>query len=239
MTAGHLTLALVAGLLTTLSPCVLPVLPFVTASSIAKNKFGPLVMACGLLITFVLVTLAVSRTGEVLGVAPSSIRRISGAFLAMGGVLFLSARLSEGLASSLSQITGKAATLSQRSFGTPLVTEFIAGILLGIVWTPCSGPSLGVALGLATQAEGVGPATLILSFFGVGAVLPLILFAYGARNILGRLRDYAGVIGGFKKIFGVLMVLFGLLILLDWDRNAERLLTSSLPDFWVEFITKF
>lgn len=239
MTTGHLSLAFVAGILTTLSPCVLPVLPFVTASSVAKNKFGPIAMACGLLITFVLVTLAVSRTGEFLGVDPRSIRRISGAFLAMGGVLFLSARLSEGLASSLSQITGRAATLSQQKFGGPLVTEFIAGILLGIVWTPCSGPSLGVALGLATQAEGVRPATVILTFFGVGAVLPLILFAYGARKVLGKLRDHAGVIGSFKKLFGILMVLFGLLILLDWDRIAERLLTSSLPDFWVEFITKF
>jgi len=239
MNAANLPLAFVAGLLTTLSPCVLPVLPFVTASSFAKNRLGPLALASGLLVTFVLVTLAVSRTGEILGIDPNIIRRTSGAFLAIGGVLFLSAALSERLASSLSGLTGKAASLSQKSFGGPLASEFVVGLLLGVVWTPCSGPSLGVALGLATQAGSLGPAFLVLTFFGIGAVIPLMLFAYGARTLAGKAREHAGIIGGFKKAFGALMILFGALILLDLDRYVERFFTRILPDFWVEFITRF
>ncbi len=239
MTPTTLALAFLAGLLTTLSPCVLPVLPFVTASSLAKNRLGPLALALGLLVTFVLVTLAISSSGELLGVNPAIIRRISGGILAAGGLLFLSARLTERLATSLSGLTGRAASLSQRSFGGPVLTEFMVGILLGVVWTPCSGPSLGVALGLASQAGSVGVAALVLSVFGMGAVIPLILFAYGARNLLGKVRGHAGLIGGFKKGFGFLMFVFGILIAFDWDRYVERFLTTNLPDFWVEFITKF
>lgn len=239
MSSASPPLAFLAGMLTTLSPCVLPVLPFVTAFSLAKNKLGPLALAMGLLVTFVLVTLVISSSGELLGVNPVIIRRISGGLLAAGGLLFLSARLTERLASSLSGLTGRAASLSQRSFGGPVLTEFVVGMLLGVVWTPCSGPSLGVALGLASQAGSIGAASVVLSVFGMGAVIPLILFAYGARNILGKVRKHAGLIGGFKKLFGILMFVFGILIAFDWDRYVERFLTTNLPDFWVEFITRF
>lgn len=239
MSGAQLPLAFVAGLLTTLSPCVLPVLPFVTASSLAKNRLGPAALAFGLLITFVLVTLVVSTSGELLGFDPRIIRRISGVFLTAGGVLFVSSALTERFASALSGLTGHAAALSQRSFGGPLLTEFVVGILLGIVWTPCSGPSLGVALGLTSQAGGVGPAFVVLSVFGIGAVIPLVLVAYGARHFLQAARARTELIGRIKKVFGFLMILIGLLIVFDWDRHVESFLTKNLPDFWVEFVTRF
>ncbi len=239
MSVASLLLALVAGLLTTLSPCVLPVLPFVTASSFAKNRWGPLALSAGLLVAFVGVTLLVSRTGDLLGIDPNYIRRVSGVLLAAGGVLFVSARLSERFTVWLSGLTGGAASLAPKQIGGPIASEFIGGLLLGVVWTPCSGPSLGVALGLASQAGGTGPAFVVLSVFGLGAVIPLILVAYGARRFLKGARARAGLISGIKKIFGASMILVGLLIVLDWDRHLEGFLTSRLPDFWVEFVTKF
>jgi cytochrome c-type biogenesis protein len=81
--------AFLAGLLTTLSPCVLPVLPFVTASSMSRNKLGPAFLGLGLLISFVGVSLVVSTTGQVFGLDPSVIRKTSGLLLMVSGFLFL------------------------------------------------------------------------------------------------------------------------------------------------------
>lgn len=234
-----LPLAFIAGLLTTLSPCVLPVLPFVAGSSLSKNRAGPLALAAGLLAAFVGVTLLVSASGFVFGLDPELLRRAAGFFLALSGVLFLSQTLSDRFGALLSRLTSKADPGSARTGGGSLYAQFTAGLLLGIVWTPCSGPSLGAALGLAAQAGTAGRAAFTLFIFGLGAVLPLLLFSYGARGFIGRFREHAAAISRIKKTFGAAMLVFGLLIAFNSDRLLEAWFTRALPAGWVEFITRF
>lgn len=234
-----LVFSFIAGLLTTLSPCVLPVLPFVTASSLKKNKWGPLTLAFGLLISFVGVSLILSTSGLIFGVNPSLIRQISGFFLMLSGLLFLSQRLSDWLSSRLSFISGKASNLSQNSSQHSLFAEFFNGLLLGVVWTPCSGPSLGAALGLAAQEGNARGAGLILLIFGLGAVIPLLVFAYGARHLVGKIKTHTHAIQNTKKVFGGLVIIFGFLIIFELDRKIESSLISVMPEAWLNFITKF
>jgi cytochrome c-type biogenesis protein len=212
-----LAFSFIAGLLTTLSPCVLPVLPFVTASSLNKNKFGPLALAFGLLISFVGVSLLISTSGLIFGVNPSLVRQISGVFLMLSGFLFLSQRLSDWLSAKLSFISGKASHLGQNNSQHSLLTEFLNGLLLGVVWTPCSGPSLGAALGLAAQDGNASGAGVILLIFGLGAVIPLLVFAYGARHFVGQIKTHTRAIQNIKKVFGGLVVIFGFLIVFELD----------------------
>ncbi|MDT8286646.1 MAG: cytochrome c biogenesis protein CcdA [Elusimicrobiales bacterium] len=235
----NLFFAFIAGLITTLSPCVLPVLPFVAGASLSKNRAGPAALAAGLLVTFVGITLLVGLSGYVFGLDPALLRRLAGFFLALSGLVFLSQALSDRLTALLSRFTGKAAPGSVRSEAGSLFGEFAAGLLLGIVWTPCSGPSLGAALGLAAQAGSAGRAAFTLFIFGLGAVLPLLLFSYGARGLIGRLKEHLAAITLIKKVFGAAMVVFGLLIAFNTDRLLESLLTRALPAGWAEFITRF
>lgn len=102
-----LVFGFLAGLLTTLSPCVLPVLPFVAASSLNKNKLGPVLLAAGLLISFVGASLLISSTGYIFGIDPSVLRKIAGLLLALRGVLFLSQRLSDAFANKLSFLSNR------------------------------------------------------------------------------------------------------------------------------------
>jgi cytochrome c-type biogenesis protein len=231
--------AFMAGLLTTLSPCVLPVLPFVTASSLSRHKAGPLVLVSGLWVSFVGVSLLVSASGYVFGLDPALIRKTAGALLALSGALFLSHRLADGLSARLSGLGNWASQTSSQSHGGPLLTEFVGGILLGFIWTPCSGPSLGAALGLAAQSGTVMRAALILSVFGVAAVLPLVFFAYGARNLMNSIRSRAGWIDGMKKCLGVATITFGLLIVTGMDRKLEGVLTNALPGSWIGLLSRF
>jgi cytochrome c-type biogenesis protein len=226
-------------LLTTLSLCVLPVLPFISVSSLKKAKLGPAALALGLLFSFVGVSLILSTSGLIFGITLSLVRKISGFFLLISGFLFLSQNLADGFANRLSSLTGKANNLTQNNSQYVLIGEFINGILLGIVWTPCSGPSLGAALGLAAQTGSTVKAAIILLSFGVGAVLPLLAFAYGARQLMGRIKTHGQTIQVIKKIFGALVVVFGLLIVFELDRQFESWILNLLPESWLVFITQF
>lgn len=234
-----LLLALLAGFLTTLSPCVLPVLPFVTSASFNKNKLGPLFLGLGLLISFVGVSLAVSSTGYLLGLDTGLGRKIAGALLALSGLLFLFPAFADAFASRLSFISNFGNRSSSNESSRPLLAELASGVLLGIVWTPCSGPSLGAALGLASQGGSIMNASLILSAFGLGTLIPLMVVAYGARSYVSRLRKSSGTIVLVKNVFGVLMVAFGVLIVSDLDRQIEARLTSAMPEAWLGFITNY
>lgn len=235
----RLLFALTAGFLTTLSPCVLPVLPFVTASSLSRNKAGPLALVVGLLFSFVGVSLLVSATGYLFGMDPAMIRKGAGFLLASSGILLISHRLSDAVSARLAFLSNWASQTASREYGGPLLTEFVGGMLLGLVWTPCSGPSLGAALGLAAHAGNTPKAALVLMAYGVAAVLPLLFFAYGAKHLVNRVRARSNWIDSIKRGFGIAIVVFGVLIVSGADRKLEGVLTNSLPNSWVALVSRF
>lgn len=236
---GDLIIPFIAGLLTTLSPCVLPILPFVTASSIGKNKLGPLALSFGLLITFIGISLLIAISGQVLGISPAVLKKIAGIGLVLSGLLFLFSILSEKFTNLFSSAISSANSASQKKYSNALITEFFSGIFLGVVWAPCSGPSLGTAISLAAQSDTAHKAFVLLSIFGIGAVLPLLAISYGTRGLLGKLKENSGKLNVIKKTFGGLMTLFGALVLTGFDKPVEAWLLNSMPQPWIELITKF
>ncbi len=236
---GELVIPFFAGILTTLSPCVLPVLPFVTASSLGKSRLGPLALSVGLLITFVGTSVLLALSGRVLGINQNTLKVIAGLGLLFSGLLFLVPALAEKFTNLFSSAVQGANQASNKNYGGPLVTEFISGIFLGVVWAPCSGPSLGAAISLAAQSETASRAIVILSVFGIGAVIPLLGIAYGARRLLSKLKRHSTALMNIKKVFGALMVLFGLLVTTGLDKFVEAWLLSAMPQSWMELITRF
>lgn len=233
--------SLIAGLLTTLSPCVLPVLPFVTASSLNKHRLAPLVLGLGLSLSFVAVTFAISSSGALLGLDGGVLRKIAGISLAASGLLFIFPSLFDRFSEKMAFLSrlGPRQASGSASESRPLWTEFASGALLGVVWTPCSGPSLGAALGLAAKGQDPVRALAVLSVFGLGSMIPLVAVAYGAKSVFTRLRQNAGAIGAVKKVFGVLIVLFGVMIVFELDRHLEAHVNDLLPDSWIEFVTRY
>lgn len=236
---GDLVIPFIAGLLTTLSPCVLPILPFVTASSIGKNKFGPLALSFGLLVTFVSTSLLLAISGKVLGLDATLLKKIAGVGLLFSGLLFLFPILSEKFTSLFSSSIQGANKASQKKYSNPLITEFMSGIFLGVVWAPCSGPSLGAAISLAAQTDTINRAFVILSIFGLGAIIPMIAISYGARGLLKNVKQNSSKLNIIKKVFGSLMATFGLLVLTGFDKAVEAWLLNLMPQGWIEIITKF
>ena len=155
---GLVALAFVAGLLTALSPCVLPVLPLVVGSA-SRSRLGPAALAAGFVAMFTVIGVALATVGAALGLNENTVRLASAALLIVAGVLLLSHRLQDAASQWLSPLASASAKLSNR-VDHGLGAQFAIGALLGGVWSPCVGPTLGAALGLATRSETLAHATV-------------------------------------------------------------------------------
>lgn len=236
---ADLALALVAGLLTVLSPCVLPALPLVVGSALNSHRLGPVLVALGMVISFTIVGVSVSAAGSLAGLSPQMIRTVAGIFLALAGVLLLSKKLQVILSKLLAPIATAADTTLNRKQPPGLKGQFLVGLLLGAVWSPCSGPSLGAAIGLAAQAQ-ILSATLIMIAFGIGASLPLLAVAYGLRSQFLKSRDTLLATGNSGRIIlGWILILVGILISTGTDKSVESMIVPLLPDWLNDLSTRF
>ena len=156
-----------AGLLTLINPCVLPILPIILASSLQTGRHGPLAIAAGLSVSFVLLGLAVNAVGLTLGVTPELIADFGAVIMVIFGVILLVPQMSARFATATAGFSARADSgidqLDQR--GT--LGQFLTGLLLGAVWVPCIGPTLGIAISLASQGESLDRAGLIMIGFAL------------------------------------------------------------------------
>jgi len=238
---SNFLLSFVAGLLTSLSPCILPVLPLVVGSALQKHRLGPVVLCSGLVFSFVLAGLLLAQTGTILGADTSSLRLITGVLLFGAGIFLLVPKCGDYLSRLLSPLSGKAESVVARIAPNSLLGEFIIGSLLGIIWSPCSGPTLGAASAFALQSETLFKAAIIMLTFGVGASLPLLIVAYGSRELVlgsGRAKVLFASSTG-KKVFGVLLLFVGVLLLSGLDKVLEALFLDYAPGWLVDLTSRF
>ncbi|HET7763780.1 MAG TPA: cytochrome c biogenesis CcdA family protein [Burkholderiales bacterium] len=237
---GSVSLALIAGMLTTLSPCVLPILPIVLVGAVGQHRYGPLALMGGLVFSFTTVGLLVSGALRAFDVAPDSIRTASAVLLLLVGLILLStllqkrfAMLSAPLSNALNDIAGRIGPAGLRG-------QFLSGALLGAIWTPCSGPTLGAALTLAASSETVLRAAAVVLAFGFGAGTPLLALAYGSRETMKARRTLLVEVGRIANpAFGALLVSMAALTLLGYDRRIEAALVDAMPDWLLALTTRF
>jgi cytochrome c-type biogenesis protein len=229
-----LTLAFVAGLLTALSPCVLPLLPVVMGSA-ARNRYGPTALAAGFVTTFTVIGVLLATLGTALGLSDTIVRSTSAALLIAAGVLMISHRLQDSAGRWLSPLASASAKLSARA-DQGVGAQFFVGALLGGVWSPCVGPTLGAALGLVTQSETLLHAAAIMAAFGLGSATLLLAAGYASRAVIGqRLRLLqAGERG--RLVFGVVLLVVGASVASGIDKIIESLVLAQLPQWWIDVL---
>ncbi len=233
-------LAFVAGVLSFLSPCVLPLLPIVLSTARSRHRFGPLALGAGLAVSFTIIGLFVATIGFAIGLDGELFRIIGGVLLAAVGLLLLlpaaQSRLSLAGAPIGQWANGQMAAFDDRGLGG----QAVLGGLLGAVWVPCVGPTLGAASLLAAQQESLGNVALVMMAFGVGAAVPLAGIGFASASLRLRLRDRLRLVGGGgKQILGTSLLLIGLLIVTDLDRTIEIYLTDASPQWLVELTTRY
>jgi cytochrome c-type biogenesis protein len=235
-----LALALLAGVLSTLSPCVLPILPIVLGAATGEHRLGPLALAAGLAVSFVAIGMFVATVGFSVGLTGDVFRMAAAILLVAMGLLLAVPMFSMRLAAA----GGPAGNWIENRFGgfstTGLSGQFALGLLLGAVWSPCVGPTLGAASVLAAKGENLGQVSLTMLAFGVGAGLPLVLLGLLSRESLMRWRTKllaAGSTG--KMILGAVLLTAGVLVLTGFDKRLEAAALDHFPTWLTDLTTRY
>ncbi len=176
-------------MLSVLSPCVLPLVPIVLGTAASEHRLGPVALAGGLALSFTVVGLFVATVGFAVGLDAGLFRTAAALLLVgIGAVL-----MAPGLQARLAVAAGPVGTWTEERFGgfstTGLSGQFGVGLLLGAVWSPCVGPTLGAASVLAARGESLGAVALTMLAFGIGAALPLLGLGLLSRDALMRWRN--------------------------------------------------
>jgi cytochrome c biogenesis protein CcdA len=240
MSAAVLGLAFVAGLLSILSPCVLPLIPIVLGTAGSEHRLGPAALAAGVTLSFVAIGLFVATIGFSIGIDGGVIRTAGAVMLALAGLVLAMPSLQARVALAGGPLADWADPRIQRFASRGLAGQFGVGVLLGAVWSPCAGPTLGAASVLAAQGGTAGAAALTMTSFGLGAALPLALVGLTSRAAFARWRG-AALSGGktLKTLMGLLLVALGAAILSGLDRSIEAGLVATSPDWLVRLTTSF
>lgn len=230
----QLGLSLVAGSLTTLSPCVLPLLPLVVGSALQGNRLAPVAMGAGMTVSFALIGMVLGALGPALGVDGDTVRVAGAAMLIAFALVMLVPALGDRFSQWMLPIASQAQSASARLDGRTLTSALLLGGVLGLVWSPCSGPLLGSALSLVASEGGVARGGVVLGVFGLGAAMPLVAVAYASRKGFVRVRDWVlARIERVRRGFALLLGLVGVAILSGGDKWLEAQVLRVLPDAWV------
>lgn len=230
----ELVFAYLAGLLTLINPCVLPVLPLVVGAAVQSHRHAPLALALGMGAAFVVAGMTVTTVGQAIGLDERTLSTI-GALMMFGfGLILMTPRLAHGFEYAMAGIAGRADARLDGVNGAGLGGQFLGGALLGLVWSPCIGPTLGGAIALASQGESLVHAAAVMAAFAAGTGTLIVALGYGARNLILANRTRLGALArNARPVMGALFALVGLAILFDWTRLAESRLLDIMP-YWLQ-----
>ena len=229
--------SLLSGLVTVLSPCILPVLPIVLSSTLTGGKRRPLGVVTGLIISFSIFTLAISQIVLLLGISTNVLRIVAVIIIGILGLGLILPGLNEVIEKLFNRLPGLVKQNGQpgAGFGSGLIT----GASLGLIWAPCAGPILAAVTTLAaTQAVTFGAVVVIVSY-AIGSGLPLLAIAYGGRNLMQRVPFLVNNARKVQQTFGVIMILTAVLIAFNVDTLVTAWVTDLVPAGWTAQLNQF
>lgn len=230
----QLGLSVAAGGLTTLSPCVFPLLPLVLGGAVQGHRLAPVAMGLGMMLSFAGIGVVLGALGPALGIDADTIRVAGAAMLIAFALVMLVPALGDRFSRWMLPIASAANAASTRLDGGSLLSAAALGAVLGLVWSPCSGPLLGSALTLVASEGGALRGGVVLALFGLGAAIPLVAVAYASSSGFMRARDWIlARIERVRRGFAVLLGGMGVAILTGADKWVEARVLAWLPDAWV------
>ncbi|WP_425040514.1 cytochrome c biogenesis CcdA family protein [Primorskyibacter sp. S187A] len=228
-------LAYAAGLLTLINPCVVPVLPIVLASAAQAGRGGPAYLALGMAASFVVLGLSVTAFGHLIGLDADSLARAGALVMIAFGAILLVPKLSTAFSTATAGVAASADSTMSRMEGTSPAGQLAGGALLGAVWSPCIGPTLGSAIALASQGESLLRAGSIMAFFAAGVATLILALGYGAKGILQRNREaFQRIANASRPLLGVTFVVVGLSLYFGLHHVIEIWALDNLPPWLVD-----
>ena len=215
-----LGIGFLAGIITALSPCVLPVLPILLAGGATGGRRRPYAIVAGIVLSFTVFTLAAAWFLNLLGLPEDVLRNLAIALLFVLAATLIFPRFGLLLERPLARLT--------RRRGGDLGGGFLLGVSLGLVFVPCAGPVLATISVLAAQHK-VGFEAVLLTFvYALGAAVPMLLVAIGGRRAAVRLRIHGLAL---RRAMGVVVAAAALALVFNTEQSLQVALggyTSAL-----------
>ncbi len=237
---GSVGFGFLAGVLSTLSPCVLPLLPLVIGSAASAHRAGPLALAAGIAASFTGIGLFIATVGFAAGLDGTVFRVASAVLLGAMGVVLLSGALQQRFALATGGVGDAGHHVLQRLAPSGLGGQLVVGLVLGAAWSPCVGPTLGAASTLAAQGRNLAAVAAVMLAFGLGAALPLLLIGALSRQAMLRWRGRMMQTGkAGKLVLGAGALTVAVLILTGMDHQLEAVLVKASPAWLTDVTTYF
>ena len=227
----ELLIAFGAGLISFLSPCVLPLIPgyisFISGASLnellekKKINLTPLVLfSLGFSFVFVIFGAAASFLGQILLQNSQLLRTVAGLI-----IIVFSLQLIGILNIGFLNFEKKIYTQKNNN----IWFSFIVGVAFGFGWTPCIGPILGSILALASTEETILRAVILLSFYSLGLAIPFVLSGYAMQRFLMFSKNFKKNINLVSKIGGIILLITGILILTNQLQVLGYYILNTFP----------
>lgn len=212
--------AFLSGIVTILSPCILPMLPIILSGSVGSKR-KPYGIVLGFILSFTIFSLTLSTLVQILNIPVNTLRFIAIIFIIFFGLVMILPKLKEEFVKLVSRISGKRSTKKQ---GSGFIGGFFVGLSLGVIWTPCVGPIMASVITLAiSQSVDAGSVLIILSYT-LGTSIPMLIIIQGGRSIFKKVPN-------ISKYFGVIMILVGLSLILGLDRKFQTFILDKFPTY--------
>lgn len=230
--------AFLAGIITVLSPCILPILPIILTSSIGgvnTGKSRPMGVVTGFIFSFTFFTLFLSTIVRLIGIPAESLRFVSVFVITIFGISLLVPQFQIFIEKMFSKLAGfMPSGQGKTGFGGGLLIGFSVGLL----WTPCVGPILASVISLAITGTVTFDAFLITLSYSLGTAIPMFLIMLGGQNVLRKIPWLLSNLGFIQKLFGVLMILTAIGIYFNVDRKFQTFVLDTFPEYGTG-LTKF
>lgn len=227
--------AFLSGIVTVLSPCILPLLPLLLSAGIGQGKYRPYGIITGLIVSFTFFTLSLTALVQATGVSPDILRYLSLALIMFFGLTLLFPQLENIFA----RITAPLARLGNRiessnAPGTGFMSGYILGTALGLIWAPCAGPILATITTLVATGSVTASTIIITLAYSCGTALPMFFIMYGGSKIAASINTITPYTQIIRKLFGTLMILGALAIALHFDVVLQQIAIRYFPMLTVE-----
>ena len=221
-----LLFSFLAGIVTILSPCILPILPIVLSGSLSGGKSRPLGVIVGFILSFTLFATFSFTLARLLGFSTEVLRNIAVILLIIFGLSLFSAKIQTWVEQLISRFN-----INPNPSRTGFRGGVILGITLGFIWTPCVGPILASVLTLAATSQLSLNVVLITLAYSLGTAIPLFAITYGGARVINTLPILRKRSALIQKSFGILILLTALLIFFGWDRKFQVYVLQKFPQY--------
>jgi cytochrome c-type biogenesis protein len=234
--APSIVLVFLAGVVTILKPCCLPLVPVIFSGS-GGHRLRPLAICSGLALSFTAMGVLVSAFGAAFTSFADSLRSVAILFIiGMGAILFdddinleftkISGAITQGIRQYFGSISGYS-NLNMPEGG--LAGGFFLGMSLGVLWIPCVGPILGAVLAFVASMGNITYGAWMLFVYSVGMSLPMLSIAYYGKKATNRYKWFVKRGPMLKKLSGLVLIVIGIMLLFNIDKLIIKALSPYFP----------